>query len=85
MLTDFALTILPIPYAWVLQMPKRQKALVALTLAFGGFTSVVCLVRLVHIIGHFPLAADPTWNTVTLMRWTFIEQYWYSYHFCSNS
>ncbi|KAF2864662.1 hypothetical protein BDV95DRAFT_655830, partial [Massariosphaeria phaeospora] len=75
MFTDFALTLLPIPYVWRLQIPVKQKLLVAVTLVMGGATCVISAVRLANILNHFSLV-DPTWDSVTLMKWTAIEIYW---------
>ncbi|KAF2798544.1 hypothetical protein K505DRAFT_209789, partial [Melanomma pulvis-pyrius CBS 109.77] len=74
MLTDFAITLLPIPYVWMLHISTKQKIMVGVTLFMGGATCVVSAVRLGNILKSFSLE-DPTWDTVTLMKWTAIEVY----------
>ncbi|KAF2463888.1 uncharacterized protein BDR25DRAFT_319620 [Lindgomyces ingoldianus] len=72
MLCDFIITLVPAPYVWNLQVSLKQKLLITFTLFFGGFTSIISAVRLANIFNNFSLA-DPTWDSVTLMKWTAVE------------
>ncbi|KAL8665803.1 MAG: hypothetical protein Q9202_001925 [Teloschistes flavicans] len=70
--TDIAMLILPLPMVSQLQIPRSQKAGLAVTFLTGGVGIITCLIRFVSFF-NLDIFRDPTWYVVNSMTWTCVE------------
>lgn len=73
-ITDFLLVLLPIPYIWQLQLPKKQQMIVASLFAGGLFATGTGAARTFVTFQFFDSAdADPTWNATPILLLSALE------------
>ncbi|KAK3335121.1 hypothetical protein B0T19DRAFT_395014 [Cercophora scortea] len=70
--TDFIVFLVPLPAIYTLQLPRRQKLLVAAVFSLGFFTCAISIVRLFTL--HSAInTVDPTWDNVPSAYWSVVE------------
>ncbi|KAF2864895.1 hypothetical protein BDV95DRAFT_587731 [Massariosphaeria phaeospora] len=69
---DFSLMLLPVPYVLRLQISQRRKWMVVCSFAVAGLTCILSAIKVDVIINKFS-TADPTWETLDLMKWSSLE------------
>ncbi|KAL1893538.1 hypothetical protein Sste5346_006368 [Sporothrix stenoceras] len=72
MITDFTIFALPLPAIRQLQLPLRQKIILALILCLGLFTCVISIVRL-STLDAAATSADTTWDNTGAALWSYLE------------
>ncbi|KAK0719245.1 hypothetical protein B0H67DRAFT_486181 [Lasiosphaeris hirsuta] len=70
--TDFIVFMVPMPAIRSLQLPRRQKVLVASIFCLGFFTCAISIVRLFTLHGAIN-TTDPTWDNVPSAYWSIVE------------
>jgi len=70
--TDLALLFMPVVFLWNVTMPKLQKALVMLIVAFGGLACIASILRL-RTLYTSTKSKDTTWDKVPAIYWSTIE------------
>ncbi|KAK3693293.1 hypothetical protein B0T22DRAFT_37389 [Podospora appendiculata] len=70
--TDFIIFLVPLPAIYTLQLPRKQKLLVAAVFSLGFFTCAISIVRLFTL--HSAInTTDPTWDNVPSAYWSVVE------------
>lgn len=72
MITDFTIFALPLPAIRQLQLPLRQKIILALILCLGLFTCVISIVRL-STLDAAATSSDTTWDNTGAALWSYLE------------
>ncbi|KAM7200835.1 integral membrane protein [Naviculisporaceae sp. PSN 640] len=72
MLSDFIIFLIPLPSIKTLQLPLRQKMILAFILCLGLFTCIVSIVRL-QSLPAAAAAVDSTWDNTEAALWSIIE------------
>lgn len=72
MITDFTIFVLPLPAIRQLQLPLRQKIILALILCLGLFTCIISIVRL-STLDAAATSADTTWDNTGAALWSYLE------------
>jgi len=70
--TDLALLFIPVVFLWNLAIPKLQKALIMLIVAFGGLSCIASILRL-RTLYTSTKSKDATWDKVPTIYWSTIE------------
>lgn len=68
--TDLAILLLPLPMAWSLQMPRKQKIAISGVFLLGGFSLVATVTRYTY---SFYNSNDITWTVAPLVVWNILE------------
>ncbi|KAF2152520.1 hypothetical protein K461DRAFT_148314 [Myriangium duriaei CBS 260.36] len=71
-ITDFVMLVLPLPTVWKLQVPKRTKVGLAVTLLTGSVGLITSILRTVVFFNHDGVI-DGTWTSPILLVWTVVE------------
>jgi hypothetical protein len=74
LLLDLTLILLPIPNIMALQMPLRNKIGIILIFAAGLFTTFCSVTRIVYISRFGNNNPNPTYNTVSILSWSIVEE-----------
>lgn len=72
MITDFTIFALPLPAIRQLQLPLRQKIILALILCLGLFTCIISIVRL-STLDAAATSSDTTWDNTGAALWSYLE------------
>ncbi|KAF2704391.1 hypothetical protein K504DRAFT_485019 [Pleomassaria siparia CBS 279.74] len=71
-MTDFAIIFLPMPVVQSLNMGKRQKQVLLLIFAIGGFGCIVSILRL-HSLVSISNSTDTTYDNPPAATWSSVE------------
>ncbi|KAJ5689365.1 hypothetical protein N7462_003757 [Penicillium macrosclerotiorum] len=70
--TDLAILIIPIPALIAIDIPKKQKIVLMIMFALGGFVCITSIIRLVSL-KKIADSTDPTYDNVGAASWSAIE------------
>ncbi|KJR90040.1 uncharacterized protein SPSK_06295 [Sporothrix schenckii 1099-18] len=72
LITDLTVFILPLPAIRQLQLPLRQKIILAFILCLGLFTCIISIVRL-STLDAAATSSDTTWDNTGAALWSYLE------------
>ncbi|KAJ5908903.1 hypothetical protein N7495_001585 [Penicillium taxi] len=70
--TDIAILIIPIPALMTIEIPRKQKLILMMMFALGGFVCITSIVRLTSL-KKISESIDPTYDNVSAASWSAVE------------